>query len=90
MNQSPRLIWVQDDNDKISFAPWLLGSTIFYKQTDDIKTIFRTFEQYPIDTFCASQNDYQMLDQQEQRKNNTQLQQLLSTEPIIDAMIKFR
>jgi hypothetical protein len=90
VNQSPRLIWVQDDNDKISFAPWLLGSTIFYKQTDDIKTIFRTFEQYPIDTFCASQNDYEMLDQQEQRKNNTQLQQLLSTEPIVDAMIKFR
>jgi acyl-coenzyme A synthetase/AMP-(fatty) acid ligase len=90
MNQSPRLIWIQDNNEKISFAPWLLRSTIFYKQTDDIKTIFRTFEQYPIDTFCASQNDYEMLDQQEQRKNNTQLQQLLSTEPIIDAMIKFR
>jgi hypothetical protein len=56
---------------------------------DDIKTIFQTFAKCLIDTFCASKNDYQMLDQQEQR-NNTHLQHLFSTEPIIDAMIKFR
>jgi acyl-coenzyme A synthetase/AMP-(fatty) acid ligase len=68
----------------------VIGSTIFCKQIYDIKTIFQTFAKYPIDTFCASQNDYQMLDQQEQRKNNTHLQHLFSTEPIIDAMIKFR
>ncbi len=68
----------------------VIGSTIFCKQTD-IKTIFQTFSKYPIDTFCASQHDYQMLDQQEQRKNNTYiLQHLFSTEPMIDAMIKFR
>ncbi len=84
MNKSPRLIWIKDDNDKISFAPWLLGSTIFYKKTDDIKTIFNIFEKYPIDTFCASKNDYQMLDQQPQQPSNIHLQQLLSTEPIRD------
>jgi hypothetical protein len=63
----------------------VIGSTIFCKQTD-IKTIFQTFSKYPIDTFCASQHDYQMLDQQEQRKNNTHLQHLFSTEPIIDGI----
>ncbi len=88
INKSPHLIWVKEDNDKISLAPWLLGSTIFYKEADDIKTTFKTFENYPIDTFCASENNYQMLNQQQQ--NNTHLQQLFSTESIIDPIIKFR
>jgi acyl-coenzyme A synthetase/AMP-(fatty) acid ligase len=91
MKQSPHLIWIKENNNKISFAPWLLGSTIFYKETDDIQTMVETFENYPIDTFCASPNNYQMLDKhQSQQQNNTYLQQLLSTEPIIDSMIKFR
>jgi len=93
INKSRHLIWVKEDKDTISLAPWLLGSTIFYKETDDIKTMLKTFENDPIDTFCGSHNDYQMLDeeqQQQEQQNNTHLQQLLSTEPIIDPMVKFR
>lgn len=94
INKSPHLIWIQENHDKISLAAWLLGSTIFYKQTEDIQTMIETFEKYPIDTFCASENDYQILNkhplQQQQQQNNTHLQQLFSIEPIIDPMVKFR
>jgi acyl-coenzyme A synthetase/AMP-(fatty) acid ligase len=89
MNKPPCITWVKEDNHKISLAPWLLGSTIFYNDTDNIETIFQTLENYPIDTFCASSNDYEMLDKQQQQ-NNTHLKQLFSTEPIIDPMVKFR
>jgi acyl-coenzyme A synthetase/AMP-(fatty) acid ligase len=88
MHKTPRLIWLKEANAKISFAPWLLGSTIFYKDIDNIEKIFQTFENNPIDTFCASKTDYQMLDKQQ--PNNTHLEQLLSTEPINDPTIKSR
>jgi len=90
MIKSPGLIWMKDNRDKISLAPWLLGSTIFYKEADDITTTLKTFENYPIDTFCASQSDYQMLDKPQQLQTNVHLKQLLSTEPIIDPMVKSR
>jgi len=89
MHKTPRLIWLKEDTAKISFAPWLLGATIFYKDIDNVETIFKTLENNPIDTFCASENDYQMLDKQ-QHQNNTYLEQLLSTEPINDPTIKSR
>ncbi|CAF1082582.1 unnamed protein product [Adineta steineri] len=90
MNKSPSLIWIKNTHNKISLAPWLLGSTIFHKETDNIETIFKTFENYPIDTFCASQSNYQLLDKQQQFQNNIQLKQLFSVEPIIDPIIKTR
>ena len=86
MHKTPRLIWLKEANAKISFAPWLLGSTIFSKDIDNIETMFKTFEANPIDTFCASETDYHMLDKQQ--PNSTHLEQLLSTEPINDQAIK--
>lgn len=91
MNKLPRFIWVKEDNEKISLAPWLLGSTILYKDTDNIKTVLNTFENYPIDSFCTSSSVYEMLDKQHQNQpNTTHLKQLFSTEPITDPKVKSR
>jgi acyl-coenzyme A synthetase/AMP-(fatty) acid ligase len=89
MAKTPRLIWLKEANAKFSFAPWLLGSTIFCKDIDNIENMFKTFEANPIDTFCASEPEYHMLDKQQQ-PDSTHLEQLLSTEPINDQAIKSR
>lgn len=62
-------------------APWLFGTSIFLKPAQDLQTLIDTFEQHPIDTFCSSPANYQLLTN-EQAKKPTHLTQLLSTEPI--------
>jgi hypothetical protein len=85
----PRLIWVKESQNKISLTPWLLGATILYRDTNDLTTMLKTFETFPIDTFCASQNEYQLLDQ-EQPSKKIHLEQLLSIERIEDPGVKAR
>ncbi len=85
VNRTSRLIWMKNQNEIISIAPWLFGSSIFYKDTENI---LNTFENHPIDTFCASSNNYQMLENQQQ-ENKTHLKQLFSSERI-DPSIKTR
>ncbi len=83
MNQSSRLIWLRNQNEIISIAPWLFGSTIFNKESENLTSMLHILENYPIDTFCASLIDYQMLEnQQQQQKNKTHLKQLLSSKSI--------
>jgi acyl-coenzyme A synthetase/AMP-(fatty) acid ligase len=72
---------MKNQNDIISLAPWIFGSSIFFKGTENHQTMFNIFEQHPIDTFCASSTDYQMLENQQQEKK-TQLTQLFSTESV--------
>lgn len=62
-------------------APWLFGTSIFLKPAQDLQTMLNTFAQYPIDTFCSSSANYQLLTN-EQAEKPTHLTQLLSTEPI--------
>ncbi len=81
MNRISRLIWMKNQNEIISIAPWVFGSSIFYKNTENLKTMFNTFENHPIDTFCASSTNYQMLENQ-QKENKTHLKQLFSIESI--------
>jgi acyl-coenzyme A synthetase/AMP-(fatty) acid ligase len=78
---------MKNQNEIISFAPWLFGSSIFYKEASNLQTMLNTFDNHPIDTFCASPIDYEMLDRQQQ--NNTHLKQLFSTKPV-DPLIKAR
>jgi acyl-coenzyme A synthetase/AMP-(fatty) acid ligase len=89
MNKSSRLIWIKEMHSKISFAPWLLGSTVFFKDTNNIQTTLQTLKTFPIDTLCTSANDYRMLDQ-DTRAVKTHLEQLLSTEAIKDSTLKSR
>lgn len=89
MHKAPRLIWVKETQNKISLAPWLIGATILYRDTDDLPAVLKTFESFPIDTFCASQKEYQLLDQ-EQPSKKIHLEQLLSTEQIEDPGVKAR
>jgi len=79
---------MKNQNEIISIAPWLFGSSIFYKDTENLQTMFNIFENYPIDTFCASSINYQMLENQ-QKENKTHLKQLFSNE-LIDPTIKKR
>lgn len=72
---------MKNENDIISIVPWLSGSTIFYKNIKNPSTILKTLEEYPIDTFCASSTEYQMIDNQKY-DNKTHLKQLISAEPI--------
>ncbi len=80
-NKTSRLIWVKNQNDIISIAPWIFGSSIFFKETENLQPMFNTFEKHPIDTLCASSPNYQMLENQQQ-ENKTHLTQLFSTEPL--------
>ena len=82
MNQSSRLIWLRNQNEIISIAPWLFGSTIFNKETENLTSMLHILENYPIDTLCASSMDYQMLENQQQQNNKTHLKQLLSSKSI--------
>lgn len=70
----------------MALASWLMGTTIFYRDADDSKTIMKTLKDFPIDTFCASKQDYQMVSDQDGSVPN-QLEQLLATEPIHDSDI---
>ncbi|CAF1256016.1 unnamed protein product [Adineta steineri] len=88
MDKTSRLIWMKNQNEITSIAPWLFGSTILYKEAEDFKTMFNTLEKHSIDAFCGSIKDYEMLNNQEQG-NQTQLKQLLSIAPI-DSEIKAR
>ncbi|CAF1048166.1 unnamed protein product [Adineta steineri] len=88
MDKTSRLIWMKNQNEITSIAPWLFGSTILYKEAEDFKTMFNTLEKHPIDAFCGSIRDYEMLNNQEQG-SQTQLKQLLSIAPI-DPEIKAR
>ncbi|CAF2438222.1 unnamed protein product [Rotaria sp. Silwood2] len=83
-NKTPRLIWMKNQNEIISMASWLFGSSIFYKETETLKSMVQTFENYPIDAFCATLANYQMLENEheQQREITTNLQQLFSTESI--------
>jgi acyl-coenzyme A synthetase/AMP-(fatty) acid ligase len=72
---------MKNQNDIISLAPWIFGSSIFFKETENHQTMFNIFEQHPIDTFCASSTNYQLLGNQQQEKK-TQLTQLFSTESV--------
>lgn len=72
---------MKNRNEIISIAPWLFGSSIMYKEVENSEEMFRTFEEYPIDAFCASMNNYQTFDNEKQ-ENKTQLEQLFSFEPI--------
>jgi hypothetical protein len=87
MNQSSSLIWLKNQNEIVSIAPWLFGSSIFHKETENLNSVLNTLEEYPIDTLCTSSNNYQMIENQKQQKTQTHLKQLFSTEPIIP-MIK--
>jgi len=86
-DKTSRLIWMKSQNEIISIAPWLFGSSIFYKETENFKTMLNTLENYPIDTFCASPANYQMFENRQQQENKTHLKQLFSTESI-DPTIK--
>lgn len=72
---------MKNSNEIMSIAPWLFGSTIFYKDTKNLSTMLKTFQDYPIDTFCASPEDYEMLDN-EKSENKTHLKQLICTKSI--------
>ena len=50
--------------------------------------MLNTFENHPIDSFCASSVDYEMLENEEQ-ENKTHLKQLFSTKPV-DVTVKTR
>lgn len=67
----------------MSMAPWLLGSSIFYKETKDFQGLLNTLESHPIEALCTTSTNYQMIEnqQQEKKENETQLQQLFSFEP---------
>ena len=51
----------KNSNEIISIAPWLFGSTIFYKETENFKTMLNTLENHPIDSLCTSSNNYKIL-----------------------------
>jgi hypothetical protein len=72
---------MKNQNEIISIAPWVFGSSIFYKETENLQTILKTLENHPIDSYCASAADYQILE------NRIHLKQLFSTE-LIDPTIK--
>ncbi|CAF2074596.1 unnamed protein product [Rotaria magnacalcarata] len=79
----PNLVWMTNRTDIMSMAPWLFGSSIFCFESENLKTMFDTLKNYPIDAFCAPQVNYRMLeDEQQQEEHKTQLQQLFSFEPI--------
>ncbi len=82
------LTWMNSQNNIISFAPWIFGSTIFVNGTENPQKMFNLFEQYPIDTFCASSTNYQALENQPEKKKS-QLTQLFSTESL-DSITKQR
>ncbi|CAF0904350.1 unnamed protein product [Rotaria sp. Silwood1] len=90
-NKTPRLIWMKNQNEIMSMASWLFGSSIFYKDIENLKTMIQTFENYPIDAFCSTLTNYQMLDNEheQQREIKTNLQQLFSSESI-NSKIKSR
>ena len=81
LEKSSQLIWMKNLNTTISIAPWLFGTSIFLKPTNDLQTLFDTLEKHPIDTLCSSSSNYQLLTN-EQPKKSTQLTQLLSTEHV--------
>ena len=73
-----------------SLSPWLLGSTLFFRDTfDDASILQKTLQNYPIDTICGSEKDYRLLDR-DRPAISSQLQQLFSVEPIEDAEVKDR
>ncbi|CAF3336262.1 unnamed protein product [Rotaria socialis] len=79
----PNLVWMKNRTDIMSMAPWLFGSSIFCNESENLKTMFDTLKNYPIDAFCAPQANYRMLeDEQQQEEHKNQLQQLFSFEPI--------
>jgi len=80
MKKPSRFIWIKHNHDQISFAPWLLGSAIFYKNTADPQIITETLRNYPIDTFCVSKADQQILEKETQCN-------ILCTDSIIDSQI---
>ena len=88
MDKTPGLIWMKNQNEIISIAPWTLGSSIFLKETKNLQTMLNTLENHPIDAFCGSADDYQKLEEPQQ-KHKTQLEQLFSTESV-DSTIKKR
>lgn len=81
LEKRSQLVWMKNLNNTISIAPWLFGTSIFIKPTKDLQTLLETLEKHPIDTFCSSSTNYQLLTH-EQPKKSTQLTQLLSTEHV--------
>lgn len=83
-----RFVWIKDDKHQIALSSWLLGSTAFYqKTTNSEKELRKTLENFPIDTFCGSKNDFQLLNDNEDSMKN-QLTQLIATERIDDEFLR--
>ena len=81
INQTSHLTWMKNTNEIITIAPWIFGSSIFLNETKDLQAMLKTFEKHPIDTFCASSTNYQMLTNHSE-ETQTHLTQLFSTEPV--------
>lgn len=77
-NKSSRLIWMNNDQQMISMAAWLFGSSLFCKSIENVSSMIETFDQKPIDTFCTSSDKYKLLDRSIERKLKGNLEQLFA------------
>lgn len=73
---------MRNNNEPLSIAPWLFGSSIFQKRVDNLPSLLDTLENNPIDTFCGSSSTYQLLGQPSERQHRTHLEQLFATQSI--------
>lgn len=73
---------MKNDNEFVSMAPWLFGTSIFSKEADNAQALIKVLETHPIDAFCASPNTYQMIESSGEKENEIRLQQLFSFKPI--------
>ena len=80
---------MRNSHESIRVAPWLFGSSVFQKRIDDLPSLLDTLEENPIDTFCGSSSNYQLLDQSPQQQHHTHLKQLFATQSI-DPKVKAR